>query len=298
MICPACSKKYPYRNGVLVISGEGLAEGAGAEETVRQFGDSWHLHDHLSQYHEKQFADWIAPLQPSDFKGKTVFEAGCGKGRHSVAAASWGVERLFSVDLSSAVYLAARNASDIPNAHFLQADLLHTPFPDNSFDIVFCVGVLHHLSDPKAGLEELWRVLKPGGKICLWVYAKEGNGWLLRTVNPLRLGLTSKIPTRLLRPIIFPLSSFLYLLLKLVYWPATHGGERDAPLLPYSSYLGYISKFPFREVEHIVLDHLCPPIAYYLDRPTIESWLAGLGATETTLRWHNRNSWNAISKKP
>ena len=168
---------------------------------------------------------------------------------------------------------------------------------NESVDVVVCLGVLHHLENPEAGLEELWRVLKPGGTLCLWVYAREGNGWVVYLVDPIRKGITSRLPTKILRPLLLPLTFSLYLILKLIYGPATMKGKKESGWLPYSSYLGYISKFPFREIEHIVLDHLCPPIAYYLSKDTLDEWFKKLGAGETVFRWHNRNSWNVIVRK-
>ena len=87
------------------------------------------------------------------------------------------------------------------------------------------------------------------------------------------------------------------MVLKTIYAPLTKKGERPFSFLPYSAYLGYISKFPFREIEHIVLDHLCPPIAYYLKRETLEQWLNDLGAKDASFRWHNKNSWNVVATK-
>jgi SAM-dependent methyltransferase len=202
------------------------------------------------------------------------------------------------VDLSDAVLLAAHNTRDHDNVFCLRGDLLGIPLADASVDLVLCIGVLHHLEDPQAGLKELWRVLKPGGKLGLWVYGREGNGWIVHLVDPVRKHITSRIPTRWLRPLLWPLSALLYLLLKLGYGPLTGQGRRPFPWLPYSAYLGYISKFPFREIEHIVLDHLCPPIAFYLSKGTLESWLEPLGASTVTYRWHNRNSWTVVAAKP
>jgi SAM-dependent methyltransferase len=251
----------------------------------------------MEDFYERQFLDWISPLEARDFEGKTVLEAGCGKGRHTRLMASWSPRAVYGVDLSEAVFLAERNVRDMPEVTCARANLLELPFSTAVFDLVCCVGVLHHLEDPRRGLVELWRVLKPGGTICLWVYAREGNGWVVALVDPLRKRFTSRIPTRLLRPMAWPLSAFLFLLLKWVYGPATARGGRSVRWLPYSAYLGYISQFPFREVDSIVLDHLCPPIAHYLRRETLEGWFAALDTEEITLRWHNQNSWSVVGRK-
>jgi SAM-dependent methyltransferase len=41
-------------------------------------------------------------------------------------------------------------------------------FPDDTFDIVYASNLLHHLPDPMACIQEMHRVLKPGGKACFW----------------------------------------------------------------------------------------------------------------------------------
>jgi len=64
-------------------------------------------------------------------------------------------------------------------------------------------------------LNELWRVLKPSGKLLLWVYGREGNGFIIHLVNPIRKTITSKIPTKILKILSFPLiPPFCYLILK------------------------------------------------------------------------------------
>lgn len=293
--CPLCLRVFHQIGGVYELVPAGMSKLT--LDTVKQFGDSWQIHDHLADYQEQQFKDWIAPLEPEAFRGKVVIEAGCGKGRHSRLVGHWNPAHLLSIDLSDAVVLAAGNTADQPQVHCLRADLLHIPVTPSSVDVAFCVGVLHHLENPEAGLLQLWDKLKPGGMLCLWVYGREGNGWIIHGLDPIRKIITSRIPTRLLRFLAWPLAVFLFLLLKLVYGPLTGRGGRYISWLPYSAYLGYISKFPFREIEHIVLDHLCPPLAYYLSRQTLEGWFACLPGARPEFRWHNRNSWNVTARK-
>jgi len=295
LCCMKCEREFCEHRDVLDLVPSSVL--SLTQSTVDQFGASWQIHDHLAAYQEKQLLDWIAPLAASDFAGKDVLEAGCGKGRHSRLLERFGPRYLFSVDLSDAVLLAAHNTKDHDNVFCLRGDLLGIPLADASMDRVLCIGVLHHLEDPQVGLKELWRVLKPGGMLGLWVYGREGNGWIVHLVDPVRRHITSRIPTRWLRPVLWPLSALLFLLLKAIYGPLTARGRRRIAFLPYSAYLGYISKFPFREIEHIVLDHLCPPIAFYLSKATLESWLGALGASSVTYRWHNRNSWTVVAHK-
>lgn len=282
---------------MLRIASPNEAIGRRAAETVEQFGASWHVHDHKADYFPRQFQDWILPFSPADFAGKSVLEAGCGKGRHSRAILGWSPARLVAVDLSSAVELAAASVGDCETARFVQADILCLPFACDQFDVVVCVGVLHHLADPEKGLAELWRVLRPGGTLVLWIYAREGNGWIVALVDPIRKAVTSRIPAAALRPLATLAAAALYLPLKLLYRPSRRW-PRIARLLPYQEYLAYISDFPFHEIEHIALDHLCPPIAHYVRRITLEDWLTRLGAASATFRWHHKNSWTVIAKKP
>ncbi|MGC8762810.1 MAG: methyltransferase domain-containing protein [Acidobacteriota bacterium] len=294
--CTGCQRTFPLLHGVLHMAPKEVD--AATRQTVDQFGASWSAHEYLAPYQERQFLDWIAPFSREGFEGRTVLEAGCGKGRHTFLMAGYGVGELLAVDLSEAVYLAAEYTKAFPWVHRIRADLLRLPLADGEVDLAVCLGVLHHLKDPEGGLRELWRVLRPGGTLVLWVYAREGNGWIVHLVDPLRKGVTSRIPIKLLRPLLLPLSLSLYTALKVVYGPATGRGEHPVRWLPYSAYLGYISRFPFREIEHIVLDHLCPPIAHYLPRPVLEGWFASLGAAEVSFRWHNRNSWTVVARKP
>lgn len=293
--CPACGRRFEKAGLVLDLRPKEISELTRA--TVGQFGASWSSHEYLAPYQEKQFLDWIAPVKAEDLAGRVVLDAGCGKGRHSFVIAGYRPLRLYSVDLSEAVFLSAEYTKAFPSTVPIRADLHKLPLASASVEVVMCLGVLHHLADPKEGLAELWRVLVPGGTLCLWVYGREGNGWIVHIVDPIRKSFTSRLPLAWLRPIALPLSFFLYLILKLIYGPATDCGARVVEWLPYSSYLGYISRFPFREIEHIVLDHLCPPVANYLPRAQLEAWFSGLNPAQLRFRWHNRNSWNVVATK-
>ena len=103
----------------------------------------------------------------SDMK---ILDAGCGGGRNLAYLMRCGCE-VFGVDESSAAVaevqmLAADVAPDLPPDNFQVAKVHGLPFADGDFDVVLCNAVLHFAAneeDFRGMLQELWRVLKPGG---------------------------------------------------------------------------------------------------------------------------------------
>jgi len=290
LLCSRCRHGYPIRDGIPRFAD--LREDAMQRNTAVNFGAQWLAFDHVEKHHEKQFLDWIAPITPDFVRGKVVLEGGCGKGRHTRLIGQWGAREIIGVDLSEAVEAAYRNTKDMPNVHIIQADIYRLPLKQ-SFDYAFSVGVLHHLPDPRAGFGALVRHIKPGGAISTWVYGRENNDWIIKFVNPLRIYMTSKLPSRALYYLSYLPSSVLYLLLKLFYLPLRETGLRK--YMFYGEYLGYISGFPFKEIHNIVHDHLTAPIAFYISREEFSQWFE-MGETERSqIHWHNRNSWRGVA---
>ena len=106
-------------------------------------------------------SDW-----PSD---ESVLEIGCGVGAQTSIIASRNPETRFTaVDISKASLEIARQkiaSLQLPNVNFQVADVEALPYSDASFDHVFVCFLLEHLSKPALALQELQRVLKPGGSI-------------------------------------------------------------------------------------------------------------------------------------
>lgn len=121
------------------------------------------------------------------FYGKRVLDAGCGGGRNTIAMARLGAAEAQGVDVGLEGILNARErARGLDNAHFRQASILDLPFEAERFDLVWCAGVLMITDDEERALDELTRVLKPGGLLYLLVYADEGMRWpLINTLRPI-----------------------------------------------------------------------------------------------------------------
>jgi SAM-dependent methyltransferase len=251
--------------------------------TADAFGYEWTHYSALTEADRREFLAWIAPVTPADFAGKVVLDAGCGKGRHSFLSAQWEARTVVGVDLSNAVEAAFGNTRVLPNVHIVQADILNLPFVD-PFDLVYSIGVLHHLPVPKQGFVALAKHVKPGGRIVAWVYGKEGNVWIEKLVDPVRKNITSRLPRMLTRCLSFVPAVVLFATLKLLYRPATG--------LPW---LCSISGYSFAENFWNVFDQLVAPTAYYHSQEEVADWFATIQGEQVTISRHNSNSWRGTA---
>jgi SAM-dependent methyltransferase len=112
-------------------------------------------------------------LSAADLDGKLVLDAGCGMGRYLRVAAAGPARQIVGMDLSRAVVAARELTAELPGVSLVRADLLKPPFPTESFDHIYSLGVLDHTPDPRRAFLELARLLKPGGRLVVWVYEKE-----------------------------------------------------------------------------------------------------------------------------
>jgi ubiquinone/menaquinone biosynthesis C-methylase UbiE len=123
-------------------------------------------------------------LSKEDFKDKVILDAGCGMGRYTKVVGIMGRE-VVGVDISQSVVKAYLVTHDNPSIHILQGNILHLPFREKQFDIIYSLGVLHHTPNAKQSFLNLVRYLKHGGFISVWVYGTAGTFSDFKT-NPLR----------------------------------------------------------------------------------------------------------------
>ena len=101
-------------------------------------------------------------------RGDRILDVGCGPGtytRYLAEAAGDGL--VVGIDASEAMVVAAAKRGGGANIAYVRGDGGELPFGDASFDEVCCVGVIHLLEEPMTALDEMLRVLAPGGRIAL-----------------------------------------------------------------------------------------------------------------------------------
>lgn len=110
------------------------------------------------------------------YKGKKVLEIGCGAGVDLMQFARAGA-RVSARDLTeNAVELTKANlAREGYSGDIKQGNAEALDFPDDTFDVVYSHGVLHHTVDTEKSIAEVRRVLKPGGEAVIMLYNR--NSW-------------------------------------------------------------------------------------------------------------------------
>ena len=180
-------RKYPIINGIPRFVNKSfyneILSRNKEKQTSISFGCKWNedcFQQHGKTPHERkrllnQFIPLLGCSSESQLKEllkktKRTLNAGCG--------VAWS-EYLFNynkkterhcIDLSLSVETAYHNTKHLENVIVSQASIFELPYPDNSFDIVYSNGVIHHTPDAKKAFFSLVRKCRPGGLIGIYIY--------------------------------------------------------------------------------------------------------------------------------
>jgi SAM-dependent methyltransferase len=258
-----------------------LRDRAGSPE---RFGYEWGTYAELVPEYEEQFRRWTVHLAPEDWRGLCFLDVGCGMGRNSLWPMRYGAREGVAVDLDArSLANARRNLATYPELQVMRASAYELPF-ESRFDVVFSIGVVHHLEDPAAALRNMVRAAKPGGRVLIWVYGREGNEWLVSILDPLRKALFRHLPVGLVHHLSVYPAALLWLLLR-------------AGLRP-NQYFRLLRGFGFRHLRSIVFDQMLPRIAHYWRRDEVLSLMRAAGLEDVRVAQVNQMSWSAIGTRP
>lgn len=165
------------------------------------------LHERFRGDYEEFFSDYDrfryqyerhlpACLNALDVTGKRVLEIGLGEGAESERLIRQGA--LWSgVDLTAESIARVQTRltlRELPYHDLKQGSVLDLPFDDDTFDVVFSHGVLHHVPDIKRAQEEIHRVLRPDGELVIMVYARWSLNYLMSIAIIRRAALLAAFP--------------------------------------------------------------------------------------------------------
>lgn len=121
------------------------------------------------------------------FSGKTALDMGCGSGRFSVALKKLGCSSVVGVDYGDrGLEVANELLEQTGEKHieFRKCNVLDLPFDNESFEVVFCHGALHHTENLEKGISEMLRVAQKGAFIWFYTYGSGGIFWHSRKRMP------------------------------------------------------------------------------------------------------------------
>lgn len=261
------------------------------DRTVEDFGEQWTRYTENSGYYasDEFFRDLVEPLlSPEAFNGKSCAEIGAGTGNICAMMLRAGASDLTAVEPSNAIGPLAENLAEFGE----RVALVHERgefIPQKDFDLVLSIGVLHHIPDPKPVVDAAFAALKPGGRMFVWLYGKEGNAAYLAFALPMRL-ITSRLPLSVVNVLAYGLDGVLMPLV----WLANRGVK-----VPLQGYLRDVyGKLSAADRRLVIVDQLQPDWAQYYTRAQAQALLEASGFKDVALHQRHGYSWSVIGTKP
>jgi SAM-dependent methyltransferase len=242
------------------------------EQIQFTFGEEWTTYDQLIPDHDEEFSRYFDLLDLRSLRECRVLDAGSGIGRWAIKIEPH-VKELVCVDFSDAIFLTARHLANSEKTLCVMADVTKLPFRQRCFDLIYSLGVLHHL--PTSALEAVRQLKKLSEALLIYVYYALDNRpshfrWMFRAADILRR-VVCKVRNHWFR------WAFAKLITAIVYQPLVGLGNlaqfigkgEHVPL--WSFYHGKT----FRRIEQDVYDRFFTGIEQRFSRAEIEKELTG-----------------------
>jgi SAM-dependent methyltransferase len=262
------------------------------KKTIEDFGNQWLIHGRLDCGHwtnKVMFEDHFGDVfNPKEISGSIVAEIGSGSGRILRMIASYGPAEIYGIEPSHGFPILEKNTKDIKNLTLLNNR--GEEFVIKDLDLIFSLGVIHHIKDPKPTLTNAYQNLRHGGKLVIWVYGFEGNEiyvFLQRLLRPfIRL-----IPDKALDVV----SAFLSRCVTIYYLSLKN---LNIKVFPLRDYLENVF-IPCGKLErkYITFDQLNPHYAKYYKKSEITNLILSSGFKDVRIFHRHRYSWTAVGTK-
>lgn len=261
--------------------------------TVESFGEEW---DKFASFSEAEISqvgnEYFDIIDLNSLQNARVLDVGCGTGRWTKFIARH-VAHVDAIDPSKAIVSAAHLLENEDNVRLSQAGVSNLPFADESFDLVFSLGVLHHIPDTEQAMKDAVKKVKKGGQFLVYLYySLDNKGTVYKFIfhtSTLFRRVISKMPQGL-KSVVCDIIAFT------VYLPFIGLGRLVKGISPKSKAyqkvpLSYYIGKSLNIVRNDALDRFGTPLEQRFSRKEIEQMMCNSGLenirfSEQTPYWH------------
>jgi SAM-dependent methyltransferase len=279
---------FPIRDGVARMIEDELGSTA-AKSIEESFSREWGHFDYeqdrtWGETVDQRRIDFLRHVDHTadELRGKVVLDAGCGNGMLSRAISTFGCE-VVATDVSESVVAAHAHLSGRPpgRTHFVQSDLMRLALKRDSFDIIFCAGVLHHTPNTRATFDQVVKALAPGGAMFVWLY------WDVPGLKPK----LSELVRRGVSPLPAPAKHA-------VVWALLPQSLLRQYVRSVRSGTGREGRLNWREVLVRMLDSYTPRYRWRHTPSEVNGWFDELGFTAIKTTEQGPEGFGVVARKP
>jgi SAM-dependent methyltransferase len=260
------------------------------EKTIKDFDDQWNLQGDLNEDYwasdQILFDQFTDIFFVEEVRNKTIADIGAGTGRVLKTLFKYDPKKVYAVEPSdSGIEQISINMKNHKNLNIIKSDGLKFKIPELC-DIIFSLGVIHHIKNPTDVLKNIRNNLKPKGKIVIWVYGYENNVGYILIYKILSL-ITKKLPNKLLYKFAVLLNVLLLPYIFLCKFI-------NLPLRKYFNEV--FSKFGWKKRNDSVFDQLNPSYSKYYKKKEIEKELTDAGFVNLKFNHRHGYSWTVVGE--
>ena len=260
------------------------------KETIKDFNNQWKLQGELNDdfwCSDEVIIDQFDNIfDINQISNKIVGDMGAGPGRVVRTLLKFNPKKLFAIEPSDmGVKKMTNNFKSHKNLQIIQSDGLNFKTSELC-DIIFSLGVIHHIKNPTDVLANIRKNLKENGQIVIWVYGYENNLPYIIFYK-----IISKITKYLPDKILYILSNILNLILQPYIFMCKFF---NLPLKDY--FLKVFNKFGWTKRNDVIFDQLNPQYAKYYKKDEIIKELKDAGFKDLKISHKHNYSWTVVGK--
>ncbi len=265
--------------------------------TVESFGDEWTKFNHFDNTEiETAGGQYFDIINNEIINSESiVLDVGCGTGRWSKYIAP-KVKFVEAIDPSEAVYSAAKLLQNSDNVRISKTSVDNIPFEDNSFDLVFSLGVLHHIPDTADAMKKCVQKVKKNGWFLVYLYySLDNRGLLYRALFNLSTvfrKIISNLPSVIKLVVCDIIAIFIYMPFIIIARSFKKLGINFYKKIP----LSYYCDKSFNIIRNDALDRFGTPLEQRFSKEQITKMMSEAGLSNIKFS-DGEPYWHAVGQK-